>query len=68
MKYAPEKYFVRFIGILETNTKTRLKVFSTISRKHVLMYPEKLALNQRRPIKSVQVKDLDPETRRVLGC
>jgi len=68
MKYTPEKYFVRFIGFLETNEKARLKVFSTVSRKHVLMYPEKLALNQRRPIKSVPVKDLNPATRRVLGC
>jgi hypothetical protein len=68
MKYTPEKYFVRFIGFLETNEKARLKVFSTVSRKHVLMYPETLVLNQRAPIKSVRVKNLDPDTRRLLGC
>ena len=68
MKYKPEKYFVRFIGFLETNGKARLKVFSTVSREHVLMYPEKPFPKRRTAIKSVKIADLNPAVRRVLGC
>lgn len=35
--YSPQNHLVYFLGTLRRRNGTRLKVFSTVSRQHVLM-------------------------------
>jgi hypothetical protein len=67
-KYMPEKYIVRFVGFLRTETGERFKVFSTVSRKHIRMYPANFASYQDVPIQTIAITKLSPEVRRRLGC
>jgi hypothetical protein len=67
-KYMPEKYFVRFIGYLQTSNRERFKVFSSVSRQHVLMYSAKPLSDGNVPIQSVKLTKLSPQVRRQLGC
>jgi hypothetical protein len=67
-KYMPEKYIVRFVGFLRTETGERFKVFSTVSRRHVLMYSAKPLSDGNVPIQSVKLTKLSPQVRRQLGC
>jgi hypothetical protein len=68
MQYAPEQIATRFIGTARTEAGTRLNVFSTISRKHLSMFP--LAPNGAPKVQGIPVKlaDLSPQVRRRLGC
>jgi hypothetical protein len=68
MYYAPEKISIKFIGTIRTSNGNRLNVFSTVSRKHVSMYP--LTPSGRMKVKGIPVKvhGLAPKLRRRLGC
>jgi hypothetical protein len=68
MQYAPEKYFSRFIGLLKTEGGETLKVFATVSPRHVLMYPANPLQYRNAIVQSVAVAKLSPTTRRRLGC
>ena len=67
-KYMPEQYIVRFIGFLRTETGERFKMFSTVSRQHIRMYPANFASRQDVPIQTVAITKLSPQVRRKLGC
>jgi hypothetical protein len=68
MKYAPEQIRVKLIGTARTSAGAKFNVFSTICRKHVLMYP--IAPSGRQIAKGIpfKVTDLSPKIRRRLGC
>lgn len=68
MQYTPEQYFVRFIGFLRTEGGEILKVFSTVSTRHVLVYPVNPTQYQNSFVQSLAVTKLSPTTRRRLGC
>jgi hypothetical protein len=68
MQYTPEKYFTRFIGFLQTEGGEVLKVFTTVSARHVLMYPVNPFKYQSVTVQSIPVAKLSPCTRRRLGC
>ena len=67
-KYMPEQYILRFIGFLRTEGGERFKVFSTVSRHHIRIYPANFASYEVVPIQTVAVKKLSPRLRRQLGC
>ena len=67
-KYMPQQYIVRFIGFLRTEAGERFKVFSTVSRKHVRIYPVKFESHRDVPIQTVAITKLSPQVRRQLGC
>ena len=67
-KYMPEQYILRFIGFLRTEAGERFKVFSTVSRHHIRIYPVNFANYRDVPIQTVAVKKLSPQLRRQLGC
>ena len=67
-EYMPEQYIVRFIGFLRTEAGERFKVFSTVSRQHIRIYPVKFSSHRDVPIQTVSVKKLSPQLRRQLGC
>jgi hypothetical protein len=68
MNYAPETISTKFIGIVRTTQGNKINVFSTVSRKHVSMYP--LTKSGHMKVKGIPVKvhDLAPKLRRRLGC
>ena len=66
--YMPEQYIVRFIGFLRTEAGERFKVFSTVSRQHIRIYPVNFASHRDVPIQTVAITKLSPEVRRQLGC
>jgi hypothetical protein len=68
MQYAPEQYFVRFIGFLSTEANATLKVFSTVSKQHILVYPENPTKYRNTTVQALKVTKLSPTTRRRLGC
>lgn len=68
MKYAPEQVRVKLVGTARTITGTKLNVFSTVSRKHVLMYPIAPSGIQSKKGIPFEVKDLSPKLRRRFGC
>jgi hypothetical protein len=67
-KYMPQQYIVRFVGFLRTETGECFKVFSTVSRLHIRMYPVNFANYQDVPIQTIAVTKLSPQVRRQLGC
>ena len=67
-KYMPQQYIVRFIGFLRTEAGERFKVFSTVSRRHIRMYPANFASHQDVAIQTVAIRKLSPQLRRQLGC
>ena len=67
-EYMPEKYIVRFIGFLRTEAGERFKVFSTVSRHHIRIYPANFASYADVPIQTVAIRKLSPQLRRQLGC
>ena len=67
-EYMPEQYIVRFIGFLRTEAGERFKVFSTVSRQHIRIYPVNFASYEDVPIQTISVKKLSPRLRRQLGC
>jgi hypothetical protein len=64
----PEMMPVKLLGILSTADGTKLKVYSTVSKNHVLTYPVVPNDNKRVIGTPVKISTLDVESRRRLGC
>ncbi len=67
-QYMPQQYIVRFIGFLRTEAGERYKVFSTVSREHIRIYPANFASYPDATILTVAITKLSPKLRRRLGC
>lgn len=63
-----QTHLVFFLGNLRKQDGTRLKVFSTRSKQHVLMFPRSDSGQLLEDFASVQITDLHPEVRVWLGC
>jgi hypothetical protein len=68
MNYAPETISTKFIGTIRTTQGNKINVFSTVSRKHVAMYPLTPSGQMKYLGLPVKVHDLAPKMRRRLGC
>ena len=55
-EYIPEQYIVRFIGFLRTEAGERFKVFSTVSRQHIRIYPANFASYEVVPTQTVAMQ------------
>jgi hypothetical protein len=68
MNYAPETISTKFIGTVRTSAGSKIKVFSTVSKRHVAMYPLTPSGGMKYQSIPVKVHDLSPKLRRRLGC
>ncbi|WP_187152982.1 hypothetical protein [Acaryochloris marina] len=66
--YSPQHHLVYFLGTLRRQNGTRLKVFSTVSRKHVLMISKDKSGKWSKDFTSVKIRDLRPAVRLWLCC
>ncbi|WP_187153004.1 hypothetical protein [Acaryochloris marina] len=66
--YSPQHYLVYFLGTLRRQNGTRLKVFSTVSRQHVLMISKDKSGKWSKDFTTVRITDLHPAVRFRLCC
>lgn len=66
--YSPQNHLVYFLGTLRRRNGTRLKVFSTVSRQHVLMISKDKSGRLGKNFTSVRITDLHPDVRLRLCC
>ncbi|WP_261892178.1 hypothetical protein [Acaryochloris marina] len=66
--YLPQTHLVLFLGHLRKQDGTRLKVFSTVSRNHILMIPKDKSGKWSKDFTTVKIRDLRPAVRPRLCC
>ncbi|KAI9129847.1 hypothetical protein [Acaryochloris sp. CCMEE 5410] len=66
--YSPQHHLVYFLGTLRRQNGTRLKVFSTVSRQHVLMIAKDKSGEWSKNFTTVKITDLRPAVRLKLCC